>query len=161
MFAFVWEIIRPESVIEWFADFYKETKKKGAPKPIECVTRPGELMFIPSGWWHTVLNLEESVAVTQNFVSSQNLHRVYDFLKSKKKHELFEAFETALAQKRPDLLAKMRAHVDNAPKTKEKKEQEQQNQMWEDLFSPTTDASTTATAPQSSFSLLSMMNTTN
>lgn len=31
----------PESVIEWFIDFYPETKKKGAYQPKECVLRPG------------------------------------------------------------------------------------------------------------------------
>jgi hypothetical protein len=28
---------------------------------------------IPAGWWHTVINLEESLAITQNFVCANNL----------------------------------------------------------------------------------------
>lgn len=84
---------RPEAVVEWFLDFYGEIKKYN---PIECVQRPGnhgnmckgieyigELVFVPSGWWHTALNLEESIAVTQNVVNSSNLHRVIKFLASK------------------------------------------------------------------------------
>ena len=34
--------------------------------------KPGDLVFIPHGWWHCVLNLEECVAFTQNIVNCQN-----------------------------------------------------------------------------------------
>lgn len=40
-------------------------------------------MFIPSGWWHSVINLEHTVAVTQNYVSECNLKKVHTFLKTK------------------------------------------------------------------------------
>lgn len=42
---------------------------------------PGECIFVPRGWWHTVLNLEEGVAVTQNFVSEAGLPNVLTFLR--------------------------------------------------------------------------------
>jgi hypothetical protein len=46
--------------------------------------QPGEVMYVPAGWWHTCLNLGPPgawcVAVTQNFVSAANLRRVLDFL---------------------------------------------------------------------------------
>ena len=38
----------------------------------EVVQRPGESVFVPHGWWHTVVNLQLSVAVTANFVHSAN-----------------------------------------------------------------------------------------
>jgi ribosomal protein L16 Arg81 hydroxylase len=97
---------RPESVVEWFTDFYKLIKDSPVA-PVECVLKPGELLFIPSRWWHTALNLEESIAVTQNVVSTQNLYFVANFLKSKKKQELFNAFSQSLEAHRPGLLDKV------------------------------------------------------
>lgn len=49
--------------------------------PLETITQPGEVMYVPRGWWHMVLNLDESVAVTHNYVSSQGLPAVLRFLK--------------------------------------------------------------------------------
>jgi hypothetical protein len=49
--------------------------------PIECICRPGEVLYIPRGWWHCVFNLGHTVAVTQNYVSSTGLPKVLDFLK--------------------------------------------------------------------------------
>ncbi|KAG2440826.1 hypothetical protein HXX76_003681 [Chlamydomonas incerta] len=49
-------------------------------RPIEFVQEPGEVVYIPGGWWHAVLNLETAVAVTQNFVCDANLPRVVAYM---------------------------------------------------------------------------------
>ena len=38
-------------------------------------------MYVPSGWWHLVVNLDDSVALTQNFVSVTELPDVLSFMK--------------------------------------------------------------------------------
>ena len=56
-------------------------------------------------WWHTAINLEESIAVTQNFVSKANLNRVVSFLKTKPSSALYDAFCARLLAAHPDLHA--------------------------------------------------------
>ncbi|KAH7286490.1 hypothetical protein KP509_32G009400 [Ceratopteris richardii] len=101
------EVAAPVSIMEWFMNFYK-LAKEWKKKPIECICREGELIFIPNGWWHLVLNLEESIAITQNYVSRSNLLNVLEFLKrpnsaqlvsgTKDRVNLYNKFKSAYVQ---------------------------------------------------------------
>lgn len=71
------EVATPVSVLEWYADHWPahaaRARKGGPDAPVAGLQRPGDVVVVPAGWWHQVLNLQESVAVTHNFVSTSNL----------------------------------------------------------------------------------------
>ncbi|CAK0788788.1 unnamed protein product [Prorocentrum cordatum] len=43
----------------------------------EAVQNPGEVIFVPSEWWHGALNMEDTVAVTQNYCGYDNFDLVW------------------------------------------------------------------------------------
>lgn len=110
------EVTTPVSIKEWFFNFYdkiEEQEYKPGSEPLQGVCRAGEVLFVPNGWWHLVLNLEDSIAITQNYVSRANLINVLSFLKHKKdqisgchgrrKDRLYERFLDAVTKECPDL----------------------------------------------------------
>jgi hypothetical protein len=74
-------VTTPLSATEWLVNFYESSREEAiAAGAIECIQRAGDVVFIPCGWYHMVVNLEFSVAVTQNVVDAQNLPKVLRFL---------------------------------------------------------------------------------
>ena len=70
---------------DWLLEFYPGlmTLAEGsAARPLECIQREGELLYVPEGWYHATVNLGDTVAV-----ASQRLHQsAADMLNSLSAH---------------------------------------------------------------------------
>jgi hypothetical protein len=83
------DVVVPISTAEWLINFWSfhcESRYHKDPlkRPLEAILQPGEIMFVPNGWWHMVINLDFTIALTHNYVSTSNLSNCLTFLKYKK-----------------------------------------------------------------------------
>jgi hypothetical protein len=62
----------------------------------ECILEPGELLFMPSDWWHYVVAIEKSITVSYNFFNRVN----------------FGAYIKALLQDLPAILGVLEKYPD-------------------------------------------------
>ncbi|KAI9835166.1 MAG: hypothetical protein M1819_002536 [Sarea resinae] len=75
------EVTSPLSIAEWLLGFHSEARRmKGC---IEGICGEGEVLHVPSGWWHLVVNIAPSIAITQNFIPRAHLPAALSFLKDK------------------------------------------------------------------------------
>lgn len=74
----------------------------------EFTQNAGETCFIPQGWWHAVLNLSDTIAITQNFCSPRNFDSVWLKTRTGRKRMAWK-WLCQLEQKYPDLAERAKA----------------------------------------------------
>ncbi|KAI1299161.1 hypothetical protein F5Y03DRAFT_366433 [Xylaria venustula] len=125
------EVTSPLSIAEWLLEFHAEARQ--SPGCIEGVCKAGEILHVPSGWWHLVVNLEAGIALTQNFVPRSHLTDVLSFLKNKPDQVTgfkrtidtpFKLFVQRLEQNYPELLTEALEELDQRSERKKRKWEE-------------------------------------
>jgi hypothetical protein len=126
------DVAMPISLGEWIHNYWNKhlDRCQNSPlgqRPLECTVEPGDILFVPHGWWHSVLNLDKfNIAVTHNYVSRSNLPTVLRFLQRKqgqisgcrdrkesiKPENLYDEFCKALQQHFPEWLQEAQVEAD-------------------------------------------------
>jgi hypothetical protein len=127
------EITSPLSIAEYLLTFHELARQTPGCK--EGICYAGEVLHVPSGWFHLVLNIEDSLALTQNFVPRKKLPDVLGFLRDQRgevsgfKEDVcdtaYELFVEKLQEEYPDILAEGLAELEKKAKGKRGK--------WEEL----------------------------
>lgn len=74
------ECVTPVYLAEWAREFYKEAC--ATPGFCEAETNEGDVMYVPRGWWHMVLNVAPiTIAVSQHFISPTGLYNTLKTLR--------------------------------------------------------------------------------
>ncbi|KAL8694048.1 MAG: hypothetical protein Q9218_001226 [Villophora microphyllina] len=122
------EVISPLSIAEWLMGFHTEARRTSGC--MEGICNEGEVLHVPSGWWHLVVNLSPSIAITQNFVPEAHLVNALAFLRDKPDQvsgfrssvkDPYNLFTTKLNESHPALLEKGLSELERVQLGKKRK----------------------------------------
>ena len=86
--------------INYFVDILPQIRRNH--DVMEFIQDPGDTVYVPAGWWHAVLNLDDTVAVTQNFVARENFDIAWTKTVKSRRH-LARSWFKRLSTSHPDL----------------------------------------------------------
>ena len=67
-------------------NFYPKLLESGlVKKRYEFVQKRGDTIFLPSKWWHVVINVDDTIAITQNFTNKANFEMAWRSFRRTKK----------------------------------------------------------------------------
>lgn len=74
-------------VKRWTFEPPERRRSAKGPASVTCVQRPGDLMYTPSTWFHTVANEKPAIALTGNYLNETNVKRAIVWLRAEGRHE--------------------------------------------------------------------------
>ena len=122
------EVTSPLSIAEWLLAFHAEARKSQGC--VEGICQAGEVLYVPSNWWHLVVNLAPGVAITQNFVPKAHLADAIRFLRDKPDqvsgfHDSvknpYRTFMQKMQQEHPEMLAETLIEMEQARQGRKRK----------------------------------------
>jgi hypothetical protein len=118
------EITSPLSIAEYLLTFHELARNTKGCK--EGICHAGEVLHVPSGWFHLVLNIDDSLALTQNFVPRKKVPDVLGFLRDQRGEvsgfrdnvceKAYELFVERLREECPDVLEEGLAELERRGK---------------------------------------------
>jgi hypothetical protein len=122
------EVTSPLSIAEWLLTFHEEARN--TPGCVEGICREGEVLHVPAGWWHLVVNLEPAIAITQNFVPRSKVLQAARFLRDKANQ--VSGFHCSIEDPYALFLERLREHYPDLAVTVE--DTESRKRKWEDVI---------------------------
>jgi hypothetical protein len=85
----------PRSAAEFMEEVLPTIRGKGLGE-VEIIQHPGEVIAFPAGWWHAVVNLDATIAVTESFGKERDLGEILVSLRKDGRVDLAAAIEAGV-----------------------------------------------------------------